>query len=118
MSIYAALIQAWFAARGQATSGFTRGTMETFIGLGILLAIPTFLFSLVVAWPAMSALTPLRPAWLVPLVAAALLALVMWGLARMMLPTGWLGVEQTLIGYAAVLGLVCGCLHLAGLPAR
>jgi hypothetical protein len=118
MAIFAAIIQAWHAAEGQGTSGFASGMLETFIGIGILLAIPTFIFALVVGWPTVSWLAHIRQAWLVPLLAAAVLALAMWVLAKIMLPGGWLGVEQTLVGYAAVLGFVWGCLNLAAAPAE
>ena len=97
MAIYSALIQAWFAAKGKATSGFAQGTVEGFMGLGILLAIPSFLFALIVGWPTLSWLANLRPALLVPLVAAVVLAVVMWILATLMLPDGWRGAFQDLI---------------------
>ena len=118
LAIYAAIIQAWYAAKGEATSGFAKGIAEGFMGLGILLAIPTFLFALIVGWPTMSWLASLRPAWLLPLAAAAVLALVMWVLTAMMLPEGWRGAGHALVGYAAVLGLVWACLNLATAPAR
>lgn len=118
MAIFAAIIQAWHAAEGKATSGFASGMLEMFIGLGILLTIPTFIFALVVGWPTMSWLAQIPQAWLVPLLAAAVFALAMWVLAQIMLPGGWLGVEQTLVGYAAVLGFVWGCLNLAAVPAK
>ena len=82
---------------------------------GVLLA--TFLFALVVGWPTMAWLAQLRTGWLLPLVASAIFALVMWVLTKIMLPNGWVGVEQTLIGYAAVLGLVWGCINIAATPA-
>jgi len=50
MVIYAAFIQAWYAANGKPNSGF----VEALQGLGILLAIPSFLFALIVGWPAMA----------------------------------------------------------------
>lgn len=113
MAIYAAIIQTWHAAKGQAPGSFASGMLEGFIGLGILLAIPTLLFAFIVGWPVMSWLAQMRPAWLMPLLAAALLALVMWVLAAIILPGGWHGAEQALVDYAAVLGLVWGCLNLA-----
>jgi fructose-specific phosphotransferase system IIC component len=118
MAVYSALIHAWFAAKGKATSGFVQGTVEGFLGLGILLAIPSFLFALVIGWPTMSWLAHLRPALLIPLVAATVLGAVMWVLATLMLPDGWRGAAHALVGYAAVLGIVWGCLNLATVPAR
>ena len=106
--IYAAFIHAWFVARG-AHNGFVEGL----IGLGILLAIPTFVFSLVVAWPTIFWLSNVRPAWLVALIAVAVLALFMWVLTSLLLPDGWRGAGQALVGYAAVLGFVLGCLNVA-----
>jgi len=50
MAIYATLIQAFDAARGEATSGFAEG----FISVGGLLAIPSFLFAPIVGWPTLS----------------------------------------------------------------
>lgn len=114
MAIYAAVIEAWYAAKGEATSGFAEGLL----GLGILLAIPSFLFALIVGWPTMSWLASLRPAWVTPFIAAAVFALLMWALAALMLPAGWRGAGHALVGYAAVLGLVWGCLNLATSPAR
>ena len=114
LAIYAAVIQAWYAAKGEATSGF----VEALLGLGILLAVPSFLFALIVGWPTMSWLAGLRPAWVAPPVAAAVLALLMWVLATILLPAGWRGAGHALVGYAAVLGLVWGCLNLATSPAR
>lgn len=116
MALYAAIIQAWYVVQGRETAAFVKGALEGFIGLGVLLAIPTFLFALVVGWPILSRLDTLRPAWLVPLVAAGVLALLMWILAMLMLPAGWRGTGYALVGYAAVLGVVWGCLDLA-LPA-
>ena len=118
MAVYAAIIQAWFATQGKATSGLGRGVMESFMGLGILLAIPTLLFALVVGWPTLYFLANLRPAWLVPLVAAAVLATLMWVLATFSLPDGWGGAAHALVGYAAVLGLVWGCLNAVTSTAR
>ena len=118
MAIYAAMIQAWAAAKGTATSGFVKGVGEGFLGLGILLAMPTFLFALIIGWPTMSWLANLRPAFLVALAAPAVLALIMWILATVMLPDGWRGAAYALVGYAAVLGLVWACLTLATAPAR
>lgn len=118
MAIYSALIHAWFAAKGKATSGFVQGTVEGFMGLGILLAIPSFLFALVIGWPTMSWLANLRPALLLPLVAPAVLGAVMWVLATLMLPDGWRGAAHALVGYAAVLGFVWACLNIATAPAR
>jgi len=117
MALYAAIIQGWHAAKGQPTSGFGSHILEIIMGLGVLLAIPTFLFALVVGWPTMAWLAQLRTGWLLPLVASAIFALVMWVLTKIMLPNGWVGVEQTLIGYAAVLGLVWGCINIAATPA-
>lgn len=108
IAIYAAIIQGWYTAKGEATSDFAKGIVEGFMGLGILLAIPSLLFALIVGWPTMSGLASLRPAWLLPLVAAAVLALLMWMLATLMLPDGWRGAGHALAGYAAVLGLVWG----------
>lgn len=88
------------------------------MGLGILLAIPTLLFAVVVGWPTMSWLANLRPAWLTPFVAAAGFGLLMWVLVMLMLPGGWRGVGHALVGYAAVLGLVWGCINLITAPAR
>lgn len=118
MAIYAAIIQAWQAAQGRATSGLVKGAVEGFIGLGVLLAIPSFVFALIVGWPILSRLDSLRPAGLVPLVASAVLALLMWILTTLLLPAGWRGAGHALVGYAAVLGLVWGCLHLAIASAR
>lgn len=118
MAIYSAVIQAWFAVKGKATSGFAEGTVEGFMGLGILVAIPSFLFALIVGWPTLSWLANLRPAWLVPVLAAGALAVAMWVLATLMLPDGWRGVAYALVGYAAVLGFVWACLNLAMAPAR
>ena len=87
------------------------------MGLGILLAIPSFVFALAIGWPTMSWLANLRPALLLPIVAAAVLAGVMWVLATLMLPDGWRGAAHALVGYAAVLGFVWGCLSLATMPA-
>ena len=118
MAVFAVTIQAWDAAKGPATSGFVKGSVDGFIGLGILLAIPTFLFALIIGWPIMSWLANLRPAVLSPLVAAAVLALLMWVLATLMLPDGWRGAGHALVAYAAVLGLVWACLNLATAPGR
>lgn len=118
MAIYYAIVQGWRAAKGEATSDFLKGMVDGFIGLGILLAIPTLLFALVVGWPIMSWLASLRPPWLLPVVAPAVLALLMWVLATLMLTDGWRGAGYALAGYAAVLGLVWACLHLATAPAR
>ena len=118
MAIYATIIQAFYAAKGKATSGFAEGVAEGFMGLGILLAIPSFLFALIVGWPTLSWLVNLRPTWLVPLVAAAVFASIMWVLATLMLPSGWRGVVYALVGYAAVLGLVWACLTLATAPSE
>lgn len=112
--IYAAIIQAWYAAIGRSNSGF----VEALLGLGILLAIPSLLFALIVAWPTMTWLASLRPTWVAPLVAAALFALLMWVLATLMLPDGWRGAGLALVGHSVVLGLVLGCLNLAMAPAR
>ena len=117
-AIYAAVIHVWFAAKGRATSGFTQGVAEGFIGLGILLAIPSFLFALIIGWPTMSALASLRPLFLVPLAAMIAFAFIMWVLATLMLPDGWRGAAHALVGYAAVLGLVWACLNLATAPAK
>ncbi|HYC97875.1 hypothetical protein [Brevundimonas sp.] len=119
MAVYAASIHAWYAVQGRATTASVKGgALEAFMGLGVLLAIPGFLFAVVVGWPILSRLGALRPAWLVPLVAAGVLAALMWGLAMLMLPAGWRGAGYALAGYAAVLGLVWGCLDLAIRPAR
>ena len=107
-------MQAWGAASGKPNSGF----VQALLGLGILLAIPTFLFALFVGWPTMTWLAGLRPAWLVPLVAGAVFALLMWVLGTLLLPDGWRGVRDALVVYTAVLGLVWGCLNLATAPAR
>jgi hypothetical protein len=117
MAIYAAIIAGWSAAKGEATGGLGKGVVEGFLGLGILLAIPTFLFAVVIAWPTMSWLASLRPSWILPPAAAAAFALLMWLLASLMLPDGWRGAGHALVGYAAVLGLVWGCLNLAAAPA-
>jgi hypothetical protein len=42
----------------------------------------------------------------------------MWVLAALMLPDGWRGAGDALVGYAAVLGLVWGCLSLVTAPAN
>ena len=118
MPIYATIIRAWDGTRGKATSGFAEGIAEGFMGLGILLAVPSFLFALIVGWPTLSWLANLRPAWLVPLVAATVFPLIMWVLATLMLPDGWRGAVHALVGHAAVLGLVWGCLNLATAPVR
>lgn len=118
LALYAAIIQAWFAAQGKAAGGFAKGVGEGFLGLGILLAIPTFLFALIIGWPVLSWLSNVRPLWLVPLAAAATFALLMWILSALMLPDGWRGAGHGLVGYAAVLGLVWACLNLATSPAR
>lgn len=107
--IYAALIHVWRVASGQSNGGFA----EAQLGLGILLAIPGLLFALIFGWPAISWLAGKSPAWLLPMAAAAAFALLMWLLAKLMLPDGWRGAGQALVGYAAVLGLVWGCLNLA-----
>lgn len=112
--IYAAFIHAWYAASGRPNSGF----VEALLGLGILLAIPGFLFALILGWPTMSWLADMRPTWLIPFVAAAMFALLMWVLAWLMLPDDWRGAGLALVGYVAVLGLVWGCFHLATAPAR
>jgi hypothetical protein len=109
MTIYVAVIQGWNAARGKAATGFGEGLL----GLGILLAIPSFMFAVIVGWPAVAWLTNLRPAWLVPLAAGAVLSSLMWILTTLLLPDGWRGAGQALVAYAAVLGLVWGCLNLA-----
>ncbi len=118
LAVYAALIQGWYAAQGKATSGFGQGVGEGFLGLGILLAIPTFLFALVIGWPVVSWLSNLRPALLIALVAPATLALIMWLLSALMLPDGWRGAGHALIGYAAVLGFVWACLNLTATPGK
>ena len=113
MAIYTVIVMAWHSAKGQARSGF----IEALLGLGILLAIPSFLFALIVGWPIMSWLAGLRPVWLVPPVAGAVFALLTWVLTAFMLPEGWRGAGDVLVGYAAVLGLVWGCLNLTAAPA-
>lgn len=107
--IYAGLVQGWFAASGKPSSSF----FEASLGLGILLAIPGFLFALVVGWPTMSWLASKQLTWLTPLAAALALPLIMWILTSLMLPAGWNGAGHSLVGYAAVLGLVWGSLNLA-----
>ena len=108
LPVYAALIQGWYGKRN-AAGGF----VEAFLGLGILLALPSFLFALIVGWPAMSALAGLSPDWLLPPLASALFGLLMWMLAALAFPSGWRGAGYALAGHAAVLGLVWGCLILA-----
>ena len=112
--IYAVVIQAWYVASGRTNSGFAEGLL----GLGILLAIPSLVFTLIVGRPTMTWLASLHPAWLAPLVAAAVFALCMWVLATLMVPDGWHGAALALVGHAAVLGLVLGCLNLASAPTR
>lgn len=113
MVIYAFILEACSVARGKARSGF----VEAFAGLGVLLAIPGILFALIVGWPMMSWLGSLSPAWLVPVVATAIFALLMWVLTTLLLPGGWRGAGHALVGYAAVLGVVWGCINLASAPA-
>jgi len=108
MVICATLALGQSAVRGKPTSGF----LEALLGLGVLLAIPSFLFALIAGWPTMSWLASQRLGWLLPIVAAAVLASIMWVLTKLLLPSGWHGVEHTLVAYAAVLGLVWGCLNL------
>ena len=112
MPVYTAVVVAWNPAKGAARTGF----LEASLGLGLLLAIPSFLFALILGWPLMSLLASLRPAWLVPLAAGPVFALLMWILTALILPEGWRGAGHALIGYAAVLGLVWGCLNLV--PAK
>lgn len=107
--LYAAAIHAVSRGRAGARSGFVHGLL----GLGILLALPTFLFALLVGWPAMWLLSGLHPAWLAPLIAAPSFAAIMWVLATRALPDGWRGAAHALVFYAAMLGLVWGCLHAA-----
>ena len=114
MAVYVTIIVTWNSSKGAYQSGF----VEALLGIGILIAIPSFLFALIVGWPTMSGLASLRPAWLVPLVAGPVLGLLMWILAALMLPSDWRGAGHALVGYAAVLGLVWGCLSLVTAPAR
>jgi hypothetical protein len=112
MLVYAAAFQFWYFARGKVTSGFVEGLL----GLSVLLAIPTFLFALFVGWPVMSLLAGLRPAWILPPVAGAALAVLMGLLAGLILPASVRGVGHSLAIYAGVLGLVWGCILLILLP--
>ena len=43
--------------------------------------------------------------------------MLMWVLTAPMLSDNWHGAGQALVGYAAVLGLVWGCLNLVAAPA-
>ncbi len=97
----------WNGLRRQANGGF----LEALLGLGVLLLVPSFLFTLIIAWPTTALLTTLPVAWFVPPLNAALLAMLMWALTRLFLRNGWAGVEYTLIAYAGVLGLVLGGLN-------
>ena len=112
MLALSAAMQAWSAVQGNSPRGFAQPILEGFSGLGILLAIPTLVFTLVIGWPTISALSGLQPPWLIPFAAAAVLALLMWALAKMMLPNGWHGVEQALVAYAAALGIVSGLVSI------
>ena len=114
MVIYAALVQVWYAAKGEANNGF----VEALLGLGVLLAIPSFLFALIIGWPTMTWLASLPAAWLVPFVAGAVFALLVWVLTMIMLPDGWRGAAHALVGHATVLGLVWGFLNLITARAR
>lgn len=113
LAVYTAILMAWLASNGEAESGF----IEALSGLGILLAVPTFFFAFIVAWPVTSLLDKFRPVLLMPIIAGAVLAAIMWVLTALMLPEGWRGAGHALIGYAAVLGLVWGCLDLITAPA-
>lgn len=109
MPIFVLAIRSWRLANGQPSGGF----LETLLGLGVLLFIPTILFALIVGWPVAYWLSGLRPGWLLPPVTGAVLALLMWVSTKFVLPNGWAGVEHTLVAYAASLGLVVGCLDLS-----
>jgi hypothetical protein len=113
LPVYAAILVAWNPSNGAAQTDF----VEALLGIGILLVMPGFLFTLIVGWPTMSVLVALRPAWLVPLVAGPVFALLMWVLAALMLADDWRGAGDALIGYAAALGVVWGCLNLVTRPA-
>lgn len=109
MPIFVIVIHSWRLVNAQENSGF----LETLLGVGVLLLIPSLLFAIIVGWPAAHSLSGLRPAWLSPPVTGALLAFLMWVSTRLLLPNGWVGVEYTLVAYAASLGLVIGCINLA-----
>lgn len=113
MAVYAALIVFAMPSKGSGPRRFA----DSLLGIGILLAIPTFLFALILGWPIMAGLAALRPAWLVPVVAGPVLALLMWGLQALMLPEGWRGAGRALVGYAAVLGIVWGYLNVTAATA-
>lgn len=108
MVIYAVIVETWSVANRRSSYSF----LGAIGGLGLLLAIPSLLFALIVGWPTMSWLAGLRPAWLVPAVAAATFALLMWLLTKLMLPSGWRGAGQALVGYAAVLGAIWASIAL------
>jgi hypothetical protein len=114
MAVYAAIIVTWNSPMEASRTGYLDATL----GIGILIAIPSFLFALIIGWPIMSGFAGLRPAWLIPLVAGPVFALIMWWLAALMLPDGWRGAAHALVGHAAVLGLVWGCLNVVAAPAR
>lgn len=84
------------------------GVREAILGLGILLLLPSILFALVMGWPIMSALDGLRPPALLPPIAAAALALVMFVVGTALMPDNWRGATYTLTAYGATLGLVWG----------
>ncbi len=61
-AIYAMFVQGRYAGTGKPHSGFG----EALLGLGALLAIPSFLFALILGWPTMSLLARQQPGWLLP----------------------------------------------------
>ncbi len=106
---FALLSVLWTRMAGQRDSGL----VDAIIGSGLLLLIPSLLFSLLIGAPLMSLLARQNlPGLLVPIVAAAGFALVMWLLSAVLLPQGWSGAGTALVAYAAVLGLAWGGLHL------
>lgn len=93
---------------GRAMGHADSGLREAILSLGILLWLPSILFALLIGWPVMSAVAGLRPQWLLPLIAGAVLSLVMFVLSAAMMPDNWRGATYALAGYGATLGLIWG----------
>ncbi len=107
LAVYASIVAASNSSGGRTNSGFA----EAMLGISVLIAIPGFLFALVIGWPIMTGLRTMVSPWLLPVAAGLAFAFVMWVLTNVALPDGWRGAGQGLIGYATVLGFVWGSLN-------